>query len=72
MEPASESQVHYLDTEKVTRQPVHESSPVHPGGDGRKGSAGTDCCDGRVRMWASWGGSWSWWCSEPGGGLLMC
>ena len=52
--------MHYLDKEKVTRQPVHEEDiPVHPGGGEMKGSAGTGCRDGRVQMWGSWGDS-SW------------
>jgi len=59
-----------MDKEKVTRQPVHEDIPMHPGGGEMKGSAGTGCRDGGVQRWASWGGSWWWWYSRPGGGLL--
>ena len=64
--------MHYLDKEKVTRQPVDEGTPGHPGGREKRGSVGTDCWDGHVQMLASWGGSWLWWCSVPGAGLLMC
>ena len=72
MEPTTESQVHYLDKEKVTRQPVHGGTPGHPGGDEKKGSVGRDCCDGRGQTLASWGGSWLLWYSVPGGDLLTC
>ena len=49
--------MHYLDKEKVTRQPVREDIPVHPGVGGMKGSEGTGCRDERVQMWASLGDS---------------
>lgn len=58
--------VHYLDTEKVTRQAVvHEDILWRRGGDGRTESGGTSCHDGRVQRWGSWGDSWWWWSSVP-------
>lgn len=63
--------MHYLDKEKVTRQPVRDT-PVHPDGGGMRGSEGTGCRDERVQMWASWGDSWLSWYSVRGAGLLRC
>ena len=49
--------MHYLDKEKVTRQPVHESSrPGHRDGHEMKESVETSCYDEGVQMRASKGG----------------